>query len=79
MVGPLAPNGILDKATILVDGEIVGAESIAIVNNVLYTGTEDGRIVRIEDGPKGPKISTLAKLGKECRKSRVWFTEFRIL
>lgn len=64
--GPLAPNGILDKATKLVDGEIAGAESIAIVNNVLYSGLDDGRVVRIEDTPKGPKIITVAKLGSAC-------------
>ena len=64
--GPLSPNGILDKATKLVDGGIVGAESIVVVNNVLYTGLEDGRVVRIEDTGKEHQIITIAKLGNEC-------------
>nr|XP_033793775.1 adipocyte plasma membrane-associated protein isoform X1 [Geotrypetes seraphini] len=58
--GVLEPNLKLRKAERLFEGQLVGPESIANIGDVLYTGTADGQIVKIEDG----KSHTVARLGR---------------
>ncbi|XP_068088333.1 adipocyte plasma membrane-associated protein isoform X2 [Hyperolius riggenbachi] len=60
MTGPLEANFKLRKSVRLYEGELVGPESIVNIGDVLYTGTADGQIVKIED----EKIHTIARLGK---------------
>ncbi|KAM4772355.1 adipocyte plasma membrane-associated protein [Rhinophrynus dorsalis] len=60
MSGPLEANLKLRQAKRLYEGELVGPESLANIGDVLFTGTADGQILRIEDG----KIHTVARLGK---------------
>ncbi len=60
MTGPLAPNEILSEALRLVEGRLEGAEDLAIdAMGRLYTGTLDGRILRLD----GETLETLATTG----------------
>ncbi|XP_034283337.1 adipocyte plasma membrane-associated protein isoform X1 [Pantherophis guttatus] len=59
LTGALEPNVKLRQAERLFENQLVGPESIANIGDVLFTGTADGKIVKIENG----KISTLARLG----------------
>ncbi|XP_006005281.1 adipocyte plasma membrane-associated protein [Latimeria chalumnae] len=56
----LEPNFKLRQAERLYEGLLVGPESIVNIGDVLYTGTADGQIVKIEDG----SIHTVARIGK---------------
>ncbi|KAJ1154101.1 hypothetical protein NDU88_006857 [Pleurodeles waltl] len=58
--GVLEPNLKLRKAERLFEGKLVGPESFANIGDVLFTGTADGQILKIEDG----NIYTVARLGK---------------
>ncbi|XP_006822136.1 adipocyte plasma membrane-associated protein-like [Saccoglossus kowalevskii] len=58
-VGVLAPNNKLQDAKKLFDGEITGPESLEFHDGVMYTGTTDGRLVKII----GKTVSTLATFG----------------
>ncbi|XP_053316170.1 adipocyte plasma membrane-associated protein [Spea bombifrons] len=60
MTGALEANLKLRQAERLLEGQLVGPESIANIGDVLFTGTADGQILKIEDG----KIHTIAKLGR---------------
>ncbi|KAM4692899.1 adipocyte plasma membrane-associated protein [Discoglossus pictus] len=60
MAGPLEANLKLRKAERLYEGQLVGPESLANIGDVLYTGTADGQIIKIEDG----QLHTIARLGK---------------
>ncbi|KAM8810302.1 adipocyte plasma membrane-associated protein isoform 2-T2 [Eudromia elegans] len=59
LVGVLEPNIKLQKAERLWEGQLVGPESIVNIDDVLFTGTADGKIVKIEDG----EIQTIARIG----------------
>ncbi|KAM5164399.1 adipocyte plasma membrane-associated protein [Mantella aurantiaca] len=59
-MGVLEANIKLRKAERLYEGQLVGPESIVNIGDILYTGTADGQIVKIEDD----KIHTIARLGK---------------
>ncbi|MBN3275553.1 APMAP protein, partial [Polyodon spathula] len=56
----LEPNFKLRQAERLFEGQLIGPESMANIGGVLYTGTADGKIIKIEDG----KMHTLATLGR---------------
>ncbi|XP_062852005.1 adipocyte plasma membrane-associated protein [Trichomycterus rosablanca] len=60
MAGCFEPNLKLRRAERLFEDQLVGPESIANIGDVLYTGTADGKIVKID----GRKISVVATLGK---------------
>nr|AAS91161.1 receptor tyrosine kinase c-kit [Ambystoma mexicanum] len=60
MTGVLEPNLKLRQAVRLYEDQLVGPESIANIGDVLFTGTADGQILKIEDG----NIHTVARLGK---------------
>lgn len=60
--GGLTINNRLSSAVKLFEEQLVRPESLAVLNNVIYTGVADGRIVKIENN----KISTVARIGKKC-------------
>ncbi|XP_069036030.1 adipocyte plasma membrane-associated protein isoform X2 [Lepisosteus oculatus] len=60
MSGCLEPNFKLRQAERLFEGQLIGPESIANIGDVLYTGTADGKIVKIE----GNTIHVVATLGR---------------
>lgn len=62
LVGPLAPNGKLDKAEKQFENLLHWPEAFAVHSGNIYTGLGDGSIVRI----KGGKMATVARTGKEC-------------
>ncbi|KAF5897375.1 adipocyte plasma membrane-associated protein, partial [Clarias magur] len=59
MTGCFEPNLKLRQAERIFEDLLVGPESIANIGDILYTGTADGRIVKID----GRKINVVAKLG----------------
>ncbi|NXD15711.1 APMAP protein, partial [Nothocercus nigrocapillus] len=59
LTGVLEPNIKLRKAERLWEGQLVGPESIVNIDDVLYTGTADGKILKIEDG----EVQTIARIG----------------
>lgn len=62
LTGKLEPNSRLDKATPILDNEILGPESIAVRGDDLYTGLIGGNVIRVSDG----KSYFVAKFGSEC-------------
>nr|XP_025959975.1 adipocyte plasma membrane-associated protein isoform X3 [Dromaius novaehollandiae] len=60
LTGVLEPNIKLRKAERLWEGQLVGPESIVNIDGVLFTGTADGKILKIEDG----EIQTIARIGR---------------
>ncbi|XP_062912400.1 adipocyte plasma membrane-associated protein [Mobula hypostoma] len=60
LIGPLEANLKLREAERLYEGQLIGPESIALLGDVIFTGTADGQILKISDG----KIHTLARIGK---------------
>lgn len=66
MDGCWAPNLKLRLAERLFENQIQGPESIANIGDVLYSGTADGRIVKIV----GRRVHTVARLGKQPCGSR---------
>ncbi|XP_054708628.1 adipocyte plasma membrane-associated protein-like isoform X2 [Uloborus diversus] len=60
--GPLAENYKLSAAEELFKGVLHGPESIVFHKGDMYTGLEDGRIVKIQ----GDKITTMAQTGRQC-------------
>ncbi|XP_071832561.1 adipocyte plasma membrane-associated protein-like isoform X2 [Apostichopus japonicus] len=62
LTGALEPNNVLQKAKRLFEGEIIGPESLVLLEGKIYTGTYDGKIVRLENDNK---LTVIAKLGEE--------------
>ncbi|XP_059422745.1 adipocyte plasma membrane-associated protein [Carassius carassius] len=60
MTGCYEPNLKLRQAERLFEDRLIGPESLANIGDVFYTGTADGKIVKIE----GRNIHVLATLGK---------------
>jgi sugar lactone lactonase YvrE len=55
--GPLAPNNLLESADLLGVGQFVGPEDVEVrPGGKIYTGTVDGRIVLIDEGPQGDYV-----------------------
>ncbi|XP_061481620.1 adipocyte plasma membrane-associated protein isoform X1 [Rhineura floridana] len=64
LTGTLEPNFKLRQAERLYENQLVGPESIANIGDVLFTGTADGKILKIENG----EVHTLVRLGHgPCR------------
>ncbi|XP_050171059.1 adipocyte plasma membrane-associated protein [Myiozetetes cayanensis] len=59
LTGALEPNTKLRKAERLWENQLYGPESIVNVGDVLFTGTADGKIIKIEDG----EIQTISRIG----------------
>ncbi|XP_035223070.1 adipocyte plasma membrane-associated protein-like isoform X3 [Stegodyphus dumicola] len=60
--GPLEENWKLNEAERLFKGILNGPESIIFHDGYLYTGLEDGRIVKVKDD----KVTTVAQTGRFC-------------
>ena len=61
LAGAFAPNDRLASAEILVAGQVDGPEDVEVnAQGQIYTGTADGRIVRVD--PDG-KLTTLVNTG----------------
>ncbi|NWT06230.1 APMAP protein, partial [Mionectes macconnelli] len=59
LTGALEPNIKLRKAERLWENQLYGPESIVNIGDVLFTGTADGKIIKIEDG----EIQTISRIG----------------
>ncbi|XP_035670101.1 adipocyte plasma membrane-associated protein-like [Branchiostoma floridae] len=57
--GPLAPNTILSRAEHFVEGKVAGPESLVTYKGDLYTGTADGRVLRI----RGEEVTLVGRTG----------------
>ncbi|XP_038607055.1 adipocyte plasma membrane-associated protein [Tachyglossus aculeatus] len=66
LTGVLQPNVKLRQAERLFENQLIGPESISNIGDVMFTGTADGRIVKIESG----ELTTVARLGKGPCKTR---------
>ncbi|KAI6197487.1 hypothetical protein M3Y94_01229900 [Aphelenchoides besseyi] len=65
LVGPLKPNKLLRNAKLLLKNQILGPESILVEDDVLFTGTWDGKIVKVRNG-KIEKTLRLVDSNGEC-------------
>lgn len=61
--GALSYNQHLSRAEKLFEGEAVGPESLAVFNGSIYSGLENGNIVKFT---KEGKMETVTRIGKEC-------------
>ncbi|XP_051649013.1 adipocyte plasma membrane-associated protein isoform X4 [Manacus candei] len=59
LTGVLEPNIKLRKAERLWENQLYGPESIVNIGDILFTGTADGKIIKIEDG----EIQTISRIG----------------
>jgi len=50
LIGPLAPNKLLRNAKLILKDQIFGPESILVEGDTMYTGTWDGKILKIVNG-----------------------------
>ncbi|XP_052039814.1 adipocyte plasma membrane-associated protein isoform X2 [Apodemus sylvaticus] len=66
MFGVLQPNTKLRQAERLFENQLSGPESIVNIGDVLFTGTADGRVVKLENG----EIETIARFGSGPCKTR---------
>ncbi|XP_070328347.1 adipocyte plasma membrane-associated protein isoform X2 [Odocoileus virginianus] len=58
-LGVLQPNTKLQQVERLFENQLVGPESIANIGDVMFTGTADGRVVKLENG----EVETIARFG----------------
>uniref|UniRef100_A0A8I3VXR1 Adipocyte plasma membrane-associated protein n=1 Tax=Callithrix jacchus TaxID=9483 RepID=A0A8I3VXR1_CALJA len=66
LLGVLHPNTKLRQAERLFENQLIGPESIAHIGDVMFTGTADGQVVKLEDG----EIETIARFGSGPCKTR---------
>ncbi|ELV12972.1 Adipocyte plasma membrane-associated protein [Tupaia chinensis] len=59
LLGVLQPNTKLREAERLFENQLIGPESIANIGDVMFTGTADGRVVKLENG----EVETVARFG----------------
>lgn len=64
LLGPMAPNDLLNGAVKLFEGEIDAPEGLAVHNGVLYTGNRQGDVLKIVNG----KMIKIANIGHKCSK-----------
>ncbi|CAH1262052.1 APMAP [Branchiostoma lanceolatum] len=57
--GPLAPNTILSRTEHFVEGKVIGPESLVTYKGDLYTGTADGKVLRI----RGEEVTLVGRTG----------------
>lgn len=58
--GPLAPNNKLQQAQKILEGKVIGPESLAYRNGRIYTGTYEGKVIEISNERD---IKVVAELG----------------
>lgn len=64
LLGPMAPNDLLNGAVKLFESEIDAPEGLAVHNGVLYTGNRQGDVLKIVNG----KMIKIANIGHKCGK-----------
>jgi hypothetical protein len=62
LIGPMAPNDLLNGAEKLFEGEIDAPEGLAVYDGELYTGNRQGDVLKIVDG----KMIKIANIGHKC-------------
>lgn len=66
MFGVLQPNTKLRQAERLFENQLNGPESMVNIGDVMFTGTADGRVVKLENG----EVETIARFGSGPCKTR---------
>ncbi|KAG8522353.1 Adipocyte plasma membrane-associated protein [Galemys pyrenaicus] len=66
LVGVLQPNTKLRQAERLFENQLIGPESIANIGDVMFTGTADGRVIKLENG----EVETVVRFGSGPCKTR---------
>lgn len=66
MFGVLQPNTKLRQAERLFENQLSGPESMVNIGDVIFTGTADGRVVKLENG----EVETIARFGSGPCKTR---------
>jgi len=61
--GKLTQNNILNKAELLLDGQFIGGESVALRGDDVFTGVIGGNIIKIDTNGK---LKNVVKLGGDC-------------
>ncbi|XP_063104673.1 adipocyte plasma membrane-associated protein isoform X3 [Cavia porcellus] len=68
LLGVLQPNTKLRHAERLFENQLIGPESIANIGDVMFTGTADGRVLKLENG----EVETVARFGSgACRQVKL--------
>lgn len=57
--GPLEPNNLLDQYEPILKGSLQGPESLAVLQGVMYTGLQNGWIVRITKDGTVEQVTTI--------------------
>ncbi|KAI8484732.1 hypothetical protein Bbelb_374950 [Branchiostoma belcheri] len=57
--GPLAPNTVLSRTERFLEGKVMGPESLVTYKGDLYTGTADGKVLRI----RGEEVTLVGRTG----------------
>ncbi|CEF60794.1 Six-bladed beta-propeller, TolB-like domain and Strictosidine synthase, conserved region domain-containing protein [Strongyloides ratti] len=71
LTGILEENNLLSGGDWLLKGQLLGPESIVIDDDIIYTGTLDGKIVKIRNGIIEDEIK-INKLAKNCNGENVY-------
>ncbi|KAH0501978.1 Adipocyte plasma membrane-associated protein [Microtus ochrogaster] len=66
LFGVLQPNTKLRQAERLFENQLSGPESLVNIGDVMFTGTADGRVVKLENG----EVETIARFGSGPCKTR---------
>ncbi|XP_006985593.1 adipocyte plasma membrane-associated protein [Peromyscus maniculatus bairdii] len=66
LFGVLQPNTKLRQAERLFENQLSGPESLVNIGDAMFTGTSDGRVVKLENG----EIETIARFGSGPCKTR---------
>ncbi|XP_004874837.1 adipocyte plasma membrane-associated protein isoform X2 [Heterocephalus glaber] len=66
LLGVLQPNTKLRQAERLFENQLTGPESIANIGDVMFTGTADGQVLKLENG----EAETIARFGSGPCKTR---------
>ncbi|XP_036911403.1 adipocyte plasma membrane-associated protein isoform X2 [Sturnira hondurensis] len=66
LLGVLQPNTKLRQVERLFENQLIGPESIAIIGDVMFSGTADGRVIKFENG----EVDTIAQFGSGPCKTR---------
>ncbi len=70
--GPLAPNPLLESAELLAIGQVGGPEDLDVDRSGnIYTGTLDGRIVRVDSRAHGDHVASGAPVQHDAGTSNV--------
>jgi Adipocyte plasma membrane-associated protein-like, N-terminal len=75
LIGPMAPNDLLNGAEKLFEGEIDAPEGLAVYDGELYTGNRQGDVLKILNG----KMIKIANIGQKCGKNQMIYQKVKFL